>query len=136
MALNTVIAFTTILLSIFVVTIFASEQNKPGQLYKLCGNDFIAAYQDCCDYGYPACASMASSDGNIEALEPVPDPCEGKLKALERRGKRHVIMMPSRVAKHFLGSRWKRDLGHTAVMEECCNEGCSYKEIAEYPCFS
>jgi hypothetical protein len=69
MALNTLIAFTTILMSIFVVTIFASEQHKPGQLYKLCGNDFINAYQDCCDYGYPACASMATSDGNIEALE-------------------------------------------------------------------
>ncbi|CAB4006604.1 uncharacterized LOC100205786 precursor [Paramuricea clavata] len=122
MALNTLIAFTTILLSIFVVTTFAREQNKPGELYKLCGNDFIAAYQDCCDYGYPKCASMASSDGKIEALE--------------RRGN---PLMPSRVAKNFLGAIRKRGLGAdsgTAAVEECCNEGCDYQEIAEYQCFS
>ena len=67
------VAFTTIMLSIFVVTTFASEQNNPGPLYKLCGDDFVNAYQDCCDYGYPACWRMAL--------------CGGKIEALERRGK-------------------------------------------------
>jgi hypothetical protein len=51
-------------------------------------------------------------------------------------------LMPSRVAKNFLGALRKRgfgadsDQGATAAVEECCNEGCAYQEIAEYPCFS
>lgn len=43
-------------------------------------------------------------------------------------------LMPSRVAKNFLGALRKRGYGNTAADEECCVETCSYKEVSEYQC--
>ncbi len=66
MALNTLmLIMSTIMLSIFVVPSYTNEQNKPGKLNKLCGNDFIWAHQDCCNND---CVNIVQS-GVVEVLE-------------------------------------------------------------------
>ena len=63
------IKLATIALSLLVAMTYQYEQGaKPGPLYKLCGNDFVQAWQDCCDYGYPNCANVPVVDA-VEALE-------------------------------------------------------------------
>jgi hypothetical protein len=63
MDLNTLLA---IILSIFVVTSYTSEEKK-GPLYKLCGDDFSAAHADCCHNG---CANVPYfAPSVVEALE-------------------------------------------------------------------
>ncbi|XP_028397397.1 uncharacterized protein LOC114521180 [Dendronephthya gigantea] len=126
MAVNTLIAFATILLIIVVSESGQNEQNKPGPLYKLCGDDFLHAFDKCCNHDLATCRSsvVSSSEGVVEALD-----------------KRGHPMIPSRVAKNFIRSLRKRGWGETSgpvlnhAVEECCNEGCSIDEIREYPCF-
>ena len=118
MALNTLIILT-IILSTFVVGSYTNEENKKGPLYKLCGDDFAYAHDDCCNNG---CA-------NVQFLAP------NVVEALEKRGS---PLMPSRVAKNFLSALRKRAVAggsSTSAVEECCNEGCSTEEISEYGCF-
>ena len=66
MALNTLIILA-IIFSTFVVGSCTNEENKKGPLYKLCGDDFTLAHDDCCHNG---CASVPYYAQNVvEALE-------------------------------------------------------------------
>ena len=67
--LKTMITLVTIILSMLVATTHQQKEvSKPGPLYKLCGNDFIQAFQDCCEFGYPDCANLPVVDA-VAALE-------------------------------------------------------------------
>ena len=66
---KTMIALVTIILSMLVATTHQQKEvSKPGPLYKLCGNDFIQAFHDCCEYGYPDCENLPVVDA-VAALE-------------------------------------------------------------------
>ncbi|XP_032225252.1 uncharacterized protein LOC116608016 isoform X2 [Nematostella vectensis] len=103
----------------------SSTEVKSGQLYQLCGDQFLSAYTQCCEN---------------------PAGCEGSTRKREMKEGDKSILSPETEAKRFLQFSIARDRvrrgilskrsagGGTNPVEECCSETCSLAEVAEYDC--
>ena len=69
MSPNMLMKFMTVTLTIYLAAASLEEQHlKPRPIHKLCGQDFINTWSDCCEYGYSGCGNGITSEGQVEAL--------------------------------------------------------------------
>nr|CAG9553027.1 mRNA [Oulactis sp. MM-2018]CAG9553028.1 mRNA [Oulactis sp. MM-2018] len=111
---HTIHALSILLLVLIYQAYHVTSTPKSGKIDKYCGEQFISAWSVCC--------------GNNPK-------CENSKRQVQDED--DILTLPM-FAKRFLLSRRQlssiNKRGSTDAVEECCNEGCSLSEIAEYQC--
>uniref|UniRef100_A0A7M5X128 Insulin-like domain-containing protein n=1 Tax=Clytia hemisphaerica TaxID=252671 RepID=A0A7M5X128_9CNID len=124
-------AFTTcVLLSMWLPMVSATREMKPKDAVKLCGQDFIKVWTTICKL-----KQMKNARGRKRRSIEEPSSLL-KLRTIDLK---EELIAPEN-AKQFLKSLHSRRRRRSLTgdldngNEECCNESCTFGEIAEYSC--
>lgn len=109
---------TSVMIVLYLITLTTrctrSNETKPSSALFLCGDQFKSVWSSCCGH-------QCGVNGFKRNLG---------------------VKMSEESAKGFLERTWKRDpfirnqrtLHAANAVEECCYEGCTIEEVAEYYC--